>query len=359
MKKFLALLSALLILFSCEEGNKDDIDDGAVVYDIVGEYQMNYGPHAMAVKGNFVFAGRDDIISVVDLSDVTNPELAITINDVESSNDFEALLVDGNYLYAACASEYAIYVYDITDPDNPVKISKFNDEVSSGNPIKGLSIFKDNNTLWVGGSNDLNGLITKLDVTNKTAISIEDYFILSGSGNAGGGIWANSTHAFLSTADGKVLSFDASDLSSGIIDEYTFSNEAGHEHWGKTLVGDGSKLYWADWGAGLATIDISDPTNMSTSSIITHSTYKAEHTDAEGTDVYDIVLDKTDNKLFVANGWSGLLSIDLTNSSSVDEYVDYKENLYYCIELYGNYVLLGDVSTGITNKSGIKIIKVK
>lgn len=361
---FFSLLLLLVVLFSsCETEDTNDTDNqnnapaDTAAFELVGSYEMNYGPHDLAVTGQYVFACRDDKIYVISLSDVSNPTLLTTIDDLENSNTFESLLIDGNTLYAGCAATSTIYLINIADPASPFISSKFSDDIFPGNPIKPLELFLDGTTLWVAGSNGQNTMVVAFDASTGSSISVDDYWAATSGNNAAEGVWANSTHVFLSTVNGIVYSLDKSNLSSGSIDDYTFEAEAGHEHWGRTLIGKDNLLYWADWGAGFVTIDISSPSSLSASDLLTNSSYLLQHPSAEGTNVYDIVLDNSRGKIYLANGWSGLLQLDMDDPATVEKFIDQKDHQYYCIANYGNYLILGDIAAGTTDIKGLKIYK--
>jgi hypothetical protein len=106
-----------LLWISCETEPDDEgliidspIEEGN--FETVGVYEMNYGPTDLAVKNQHAFVCRDDKIYVLYISDVTNPILATTIDDVENNNDFERLLIHENILYAAYSSTSGVYVID-------------------------------------------------------------------------------------------------------------------------------------------------------------------------------------------------------------------------------------------------------
>jgi len=328
-------------------------------FDVVGVFEMNDGPTDLAVKDNFAFAGRDDKIYVIDLSNVNSPALIATIDDVQNTNIFQQLLVEGDYLYAACSGSSGIYVIDVANAATPIIQYKYLDDIVTGNKLKAFSLFYENNTLWAGGSNGQNAFLVEYKVAANGELTQQNNSISPQSGNAIGGVWANNNHVFISMANGYVNAFDKTDINAGPVGSYTFTNEPGHEHWGRALVGHGNELYWADWGAGFVTIDISDPNNLVASNTITHSSFTTQHASAEGTNVYDIAFDASTNSIYLANGWSGLLEVKASSTNLVNDYVDYKDNMYRCIALYGNYVLTGDIAAGTTDVKGVKIIKVK
>jgi hypothetical protein len=361
----LFILSFVFLFSACEIAendteNPDPIDENSDVekMEIAGVYEMSYGPHALAVVGNYVYAARDNQIFVVNISDPANPMLENTITDLEANNAFKALHISGNILFAGCTESSSIYMLDVSNPADASIIGTFNDDIYEQVKLKPMAFFYKNGMLWASGSNGQAGMLVQFS-ENSADLTPQSYFLLSGTGNAAEGVWANSENVFISTADGNVYAFDSGDIAAGILSEYTFSNEAGHEHWGRTLLGNGNHLYWADWGAGFITLDISNPADLKSAALLTHSSFISQHPNAEGTNVYDLLLHNETGNIYLANGWSGLVEIDPASPADVLAFVDYKDNNYYCIEQYKNYVLLGDIAAGTTDVAGIKIIKVK
>ena len=337
--------------FSC----KKDISVSAEKFEIVGKPELTSGPRDMAVSGDYIFVCLNDKIDIIDISNVNSPAMVATFDDLEAGNDFEALFIDGNILYAGCSQTSGVYAIDVSNPNSVFVSAKNIENVFSGNKLKALDLFADGDILWATGSNGTSGMLVKY---NSVTLEVIDYYLLTGSGNAGEGVWANSSYVFISTIDGHIYSFDKNNISQGFTGEYTFTNEPGHEHWGRSITGNGNNLYWADWGAGFITLDISDPKNMTAKAMITNSSFKNDFHDAEGTDVYDLLIHKKNGKIYLANGWSGIVEIDPSNSGHVASFKDYKENQYYCIEQYKNYVIVSDIVEGTSDMKGIKIIKV-
>lgn len=368
MKLVYPLFSLLLTgsLLSCQKEpvTPDDDDDPvmeAQIFDVVGQLQMNDGPHDIVISGNYAFACRNDIITVADLSDVTSPAQVTQINDLTETNTFETLVLgNNNILYAGCTAVKGIYMIDISNPASPQILGKFNPEIYTGVKIAPQKLFFANNILWAGGGNGTNGLLVKYNLLSSSTLSVNSYWVSSGSGTGIGGVWANSANVYAATANGYVYSFNATDINAGPMDSFTFTNEAGHEHWGKSLVGNGNNLYWADWGAGFANINITNPADMTLNTLLSHSSFINQFPEAEGTDVYDVEIHPVSGKLFVANGWSGLLRIDPAASGTVEDYVDYQYYQNYCLALFGDYAVTGNISGGISGtEKGLKIIKIQ
>lgn len=357
MYKIVFILNIVLVLFSCDNKIETEPQDNNNTnkFDIVGKLEMTSGPHDLAVSGDYLFACINDKIDIIDISDVSSPTKVTSFDDLEAGNDFEALYIEGNTLFAACYQTSGVYAIDISNP-NSVSISEKNiNEVFAGTKLKALDLFADGNILWASGSNGTSGILVKY---NASTLEVLDYYQLSGSGNGAEGVWANSSNVFISTIDGHVYSFDKDNISGGYIGEYTFTNEPGHGHWGRSITGKDNKLFWADWGAGFITINISNPANLTADALITQSSFKNDFSDAEGTNVYDVLIHKKNGMIYLANGWSGLVEVDPSNPGHVASYKDYKDNQYYCIEQYKDYVIVGDIAEGTTDMKGIKIIKV-
>lgn len=353
-------------IFSCEKEPQDPVDDDdnpvpAQVFDLVGQLQLTDGPHDLIVSGNYVFACRNDIISVIDISNVAAPVLLTQINDLTQTNNFECLVMgNNNILYAGCTSVGGVYMIDVSNPASPQILDKYNSDIYTGTKVSPYKLAFVNNTLWVGGGNGTNGLLVKYNVLSSSSLSVNSYWLSGGSGTGLGGLWVNATHVYVATSNGFVYSFNASDIAAGPLDSFTFTNEAGHEHWGKTLVGNGNNLYWADWGAGFVNINISNPADLTLNTVLTHSAFKSQFPDAEGTDVYDVAIHPVSGKIFLANGWSGLVRIDPSAAATVEDYVDYQYHQNYCLDLYQDYAIMGNISGGISGtEKGIKIIKIQ
>lgn len=333
---------------------KNDESNDEKKFEIVGKLEMTGGPKDLAVSGNYLYACLDDKIHIIDISDVTQPVETGQFDDLLGGNNFESLFVYNNVLYAGCTQTSGVYALDISNPNNVSILTKNTDEVFTGNKLKAFDVFADGNILWASGSNGTSGMLVKYDATT---LQVLDYYILSGSGNAAEGVWANATYVFISTIDGHVYAFNKSNISQGYVDDFTFTNEPGHEHWGRSITGKDNNLYWADWGAGFVTLDISNAQNMTANAIITNSSFRNDFAGAEGTDVYDVLI-HNNGKIYLANGWSGIVEIDPANPGHVASYKDYKYNQYYSIAQYKDYVILSDKVEGIGDMKGIKIIYV-
>ena len=356
------ILSCLLVFAACKTEPDDPVDPGndpnsTEKFETVGVYEMDLGPTEIKVNGNYVYACRDDKVYILNISNPASPTLALAYDDEDEENTFEGMAFNGDYLYVACSALQGIYVLNISNPASPELVQKQLDDIYPGDPLRAISVFFENGNLWAGGSNGQSAMLVQYNSFPTGELAIDKYWLSNASGNGIEDIWANSSNVFVSMASGKIQALDKEDISAGAIGEFTYEHEPGHEHWGRTIKGQGNTLYWADWGAGFVSIDISDPTNMTGLSFITQSSYLAEHPDAEGTNVYDFVI--SGDKIYVANGWSGLLEIDINSPDKVANYIDLKDNMYRCIAISGNYLYLGDIAAGTTDQKGVKVIQIK
>ena len=83
----------------------------------------------------YIGTEADDGIKVVDVSDIDNPTLVYTITDVDNSHNVH--IYDG-YLYIVGADEYHMWIYDLSNPSEPLLVGTWNDEY-----IHDLQVYND------------------------------------------------------------------------------------------------------------------------------------------------------------------------------------------------------------------------
>ena len=83
----------------------------------------------------YIGTEADDGVKVVDVSDIDNPTLVYTITDVDNSHNIH--VYDG-YLYVVGADEYHMWIYDLSDPSEPLLVGTWNDEY-----IHDLQVYND------------------------------------------------------------------------------------------------------------------------------------------------------------------------------------------------------------------------
>lgn len=348
----------LLYLFLDDGGSTSSYGSSSSVYDgigaVVGQYSMS-APDALAVKDNVVYAARDGFIHVVNLFNPYYPGLILTLDgEAADAPDFRALYVDGNRLYAGSGSSpQGVYIYDITVPEVPILLGSYRRSEAASN-IAVMAIYASGSHCYIAGSDGTRGRLARLDVSNPSNITAQAYVTLGNSGNAFGGLWANGAAVFADTADGHLYAFATNnlvtlDVFSNGVDYYPIS---GHEAWGYELTGDGSTLYWCNWGAGLLTMNISNPSNLVMLDRIGH--------DAGSDSVYAVV--KNGTTLYAAYYWGGLLVVNGANPSALTEITryDYDYRAYRDIVLLGDYAVCSDQGGSLgDNVPGLDIIRIK
>ena len=137
---------------------------------------------SIAVYGDYLYAGCWYGLAIYDISDKTAP---VYIKNILGGSDtyFVAVRVYGDYLFAG-VNDYSVlpnlcgvYVYDLTDPENPVKVSEEGGE--DGGADEHLNypncIDREGNKLYV--SSGWGPGLTVMDITDPTNISELGYTI--------------------------------------------------------------------------------------------------------------------------------------------------------------------------------------
>lgn len=321
---------------------------GKIAY--VGQVEMEEGPHNLIVADAHLYAKRDNFIYQLSLSNPRRPSIARTYT---SSSAIGNIYVKGSRLYAPLNGENAILELDL----NLNLIKKHELEVAGFKPH---SIWIDvEGNMWIGGSDGSNGILAKHSFTAGSLSLLEQWRAAYMNSNIES-IAEKGSHILVSIPKGDILSFNKSSFSSGPVQTLTFTHEAGHEKWGRTILTLGNTAYWANWGAGMATVNIANPAAMEITKILSNSKFKSQFADAEGTNVYDIAHNTTHNLLCIANGWSGVL---LINPAQPDQVVDFIDLQYFqnrCIATIGNYIYTGNISGGMSGDlKGIQIFEIK
>ncbi len=360
MKKLLLFSFALSIFAACDKPTDPIVNDppkeedrvlsvnGKMEY--IDQVEMADGPHQLLINNGILYAKRDHQIFSYSLNNAAKPVLQKTYKQ-ESNKSFGKMFWKGNSLYACNAGDGAIYVFDASlnlQKKYTVSLSSFKPNV----------VFIDaSNNYWIGGSNGANGILAKA-VLNGTTLNVTDSWQDTYTQSNIEWIAEKDNTILASAANGNFLSFFKADLASGPVQSTTFDNEAGHEKWGKSFYLKGDKAYWGNWGAGLATLNVSNATSPVITNILSHSLFKNQYPNAEGTDVYDVTYNSQKDVLCVANGWSGVLLLSPNSSDQVMDYIDpqYFQNM--CIATSGPYIYTGNISGGMSGKlKGIMVFK--
>jgi hypothetical protein len=191
---------------------------------LLGQYMAPVMTNDLEVRDHFAFvACWWDGFRVVDFQDPANPVLVAHkmgwVQNAVPGVDFcyvQALDIEGNYIYLIDYEPFpaedtrGLYILDITDPVNPVFVSRFTDFISGGYDIDVVGDFA-----YVA---DMNGGVEVIDVTDKQAPVARGYISLPDGANA---IKAAENHAFVADyINGGVQVVNVTDPDNLVIDGY-------------------------------------------------------------------------------------------------------------------------------------------
>lgn len=369
MKKLLFVATLLFAVAACSESDNDDVnlpdppgdtqtDDpnlsvkGEIEY--IDIYHLNEGPHDLLIVGNNMFAKRDNKIWLFSIANPENPQLNKEFSLPSTAHTFGKLYEHNGSVYAPNYGNGLIYQFD-------QQLNLVNELTIDGinNFAPNVIHIDANQKYWIGGSNGSGGTLAECSLSGNQ-LTVNKYWSTGTSNSLIESMVEKNNYLIASIAGGDALSFIKTDISSGPVSTVSFENEPGHEKWGKTLVVKDNKAFWANWGAGFATINISQPQNLTIDEILSNSKFKGQFPGSEGTNVYDIAYNSTKNLLCVANGWSGLFLVAPENPGKVIDYIDLQYIQNYSVATNGNYIYTGNISGGINGDlKGIVIYKLK
>lgn len=317
-----------------------------------GSVQLEEGPQDLLIHSTSLFAVRDHRIFRFQLSNPAKPVLQGEYSLGSGAARFGKLYHTGTHLYVPCQTDGKLY-----ELDNDLVLVKAHDlGIASFKPNVALQDSEGN--FWVGGSNGSRGILAKYRHTNN-ALTLSAHWIAPGNDSNIESVVEKDGHLIVSIPKGDLYAFSKADVATGPVDAVTYQHEAGHEKWGHTVIRHGNKVFWANWGAGLATVDISDPTDMIVGAVITNSNFKSQFANAEGTNVYDVAYNAQHDFLCIANGWSGVLLVKPGKPTEVVDFIDPEYFQNRCIETMGDYIYTGNISGGMSGDlKGIKVFKI-
>lgn len=319
---------------------------------LIGSVSMTEGPQQLLLMNSTLFARRDYTIFKYSLTNESSPSFQSSYVHPQASN-FGNLYASGSNLYAPNKDDGKIYVFG--QSLNLVQTYT----VGMSNFKANSLLIESDGTWWIGGSNGSNGILVQCEVDG-TTLTILNSWQATYNESMMESLVVKGNYLYASIPKGDVLTFLKSDVVSGPVQVTTFTNEAGHEKWGRTIIERNNKLYWANWGAGLATIDISSPGTPSVSNVLANSTFKNQFPNSEGTNVYDVVYNASKDVLCVANGWSGVFLVSPNTPNVVVDYIDPQYFQNSCIATKGDYVYTGNISGGMSGDlKGIKVFKLQ
>lgn len=248
--------------------------------------------------------------------DVSNPSSVALLGTADLGGDSRAVVVSGNYAYVA-ARDSGVYVVDVTNSANPVKIKTIKTPRARGIALYGTNVF-------VAASDSGIGVI---DITNPTTASVVKY---TGNSVYGENVAVNGTVAGL-TDYSKITFFDMTNplapVKKGSTGDFKTGNE-GFEIFGNyAYVPDGDSL------------KIYNINNLNTPSLI--SKIK--------TGGYGYVSSVSGNYCYVASEGTGVRAINIVNPSSPveDGYYDGVPQSRG-VAAHGKYVYVAEKTDGLT-----------
>lgn len=216
----------------------------------IGQYMAPVMTNDLAIKDHNAFiACWWDGFRVVDFQDPTNPVLAAHkfgwFTGAVPGEDFcyvQALDQSGDYLYLIDYGPFeaedtrGLYIFDISDPVNPMKISRYTGFISKGHDIKVVDDYA-----YIA---DWDGGMEVVDVSNKQSPYARGYISLP---DAAWSLAVQGNYAFLADyINGGVQVVNVSDPDNLTIDGY-------YTRSGCFALGvgvDGENIYLADGAAG-------------------------------------------------------------------------------------------------------------
>lgn len=366
MKKILPLALSIFSFFACsptqvnpEPNDPNDPKNNTTQssekgrMEWIASIEMEEGPHDLYIFDNKLYASRDQKLFLFNLSQPQKPVLIKEYNAGSSSFTFGELFAFESKIYVPNSGDGSLYEFskDLNFQQ------KYDLGISSFKPATVLIDGEKN--IWVGGSNGSNGLLAKYNKTGST-LTLAAQYTLDFSGSSISSIIEQGSYIIISVKSGDLLSFSKDNISSGPVKKITYEDEAGHSKWGFTLIKKDNSAFWANWGAGFAAADISDPASLSFSKILTDSKFKSQFPNSGGTSAYDVVYNSKYDYLCVANGWAGIFLVKPNNVEQVLDYIDIEYFQNRSIATQGDYIYSGNISGGITGDlKGIKIYQIK
>lgn len=292
----------------------------------------------LLIQGSYAYvAAKDYGVYIIDIS---NPEIPVLLKTLNTSGTAWNLALSGDYLFVADKGN-GITVIDINNPAQAsiVKV------IDPGIYVADLVV--EGGWLYAGGGDGTDGYVKILDISDIQNPVVVGSYQVTGMYPACSSLGKNGDYLFYGAANGNLLALNITNPAGIILaDTYYTPGTAGHEPWGLGITIDqtNSVLYYSDWGAGLAAVDITQPDNLTEMDIF-----------YTGNGVYDAWLHGSE--LSVANSWGGVIVLDVSNPSAL---VQAGSTLEYAVSINsfdypacphgvvrsGNYTYIADNSSG-------------
>jgi len=198
-------------------------------------------PNAVAVDGDYLFAGLGRYLLVIDVSDPIHPARVASTLVGPPYGYIEGIEVVGRYVFVSLGGD-GLLVYDVSDPLRSALVGALGDIVLRDFAVTGNTI------VGAGGARELNAI----DITNPTAPTLISSLTLSTFCRD---VVAQGPYAYVAGSNsGAFLVVDVSDPAD--------MTEVGSLQVGAVDFGidvEGDLVYVPTWSRDLAIVDVSDP----------------------------------------------------------------------------------------------------
>lgn len=257
---------------------------------VLGSVATGTGNLDVVASGDYAFLAKDDGLSIVDLSDPTNPTLAWS--DTFAAGDSEALALQGNLLYVA-AEGGGLQIVDVTTPTAPDVKPPF----SLSDEAQDVAVL--GNYAYVADRNGDGFLV--IDVTDPNA-PVRRGDVVAPGGEEARGVAVQGTWAYCAWSDAGLQAIDVTNPDApAIMDALVLHDVGSTDPSGARRVAvSGDYAYvMAD---ELHVVDISTPTDLTL-----ETTYEI--------DVWDEDIAVSGDFAFVSGGTEGILVLDVSDPS--------------------------------------------
>jgi hypothetical protein len=223
------------------------------------------GAHGIYVSGSYAYvtAWYSDSLAVVDISDPANPTVVGGVIDSTYMDASFGVSVSGNYAYVAAYKSNSSAVVDVSDPTNPTVVATLGQDSDLGHA---RVVRTDGNYAYVTAS--LDGSLTVIDISNP--LSPTKVEVLDSSMDYDHVVWIDGNYAYLTGANNDIFKvIDISDpLNLSVVGSVT---DSVHLDWPYGVQVQGNYAYVSSqYSDSLTTIDISDPTDPTVVGFVTH-----------------------------------------------------------------------------------------
>jgi hypothetical protein len=252
-----------------EVGQINDSEGGGTATTLDGAY-------GLYVVGDYAYvaANDDDGLSIIDVSDPSNP---IEISQINSSGGEASVMnfardvyVTGGYAYVTSSSDDSVTIIDVNDPTNPVEVGYIQDNSQGGDATRldnTRDIFVEGKYAYVTAWSENSFSI--FDVSDPTNI-VEVGYVYDGFGaselSGPSGLYIQGGYAYVGATQDDALSIiNISDPTNpeevGSVKDDSVGGNAHMLQYPNRVVVAGGYAYVTSLDHGISVIDVSDPTS--------------------------------------------------------------------------------------------------